>query len=96
LYKTFLLKGLEFIKNNCQIPKTKSTGEIYKRYEELLYEVRKYNEALEIINELNLYNKNIPYKQLQAKIEKALAIYLLVTIQNEFYFCDNKNLNFKN
>ena len=74
LYKAFLLKGIEFIKNNCQIPKTKTTGEIYKRYAELLYELGKYNEALEIINELNLYNKNIPYKQLQAKIDKALAI----------------------
>ena len=69
-----LQKGIEKIKVNFPIPKTKTMGSfLYKKVVQLLVDDKEYIKALAIINEAIAYNENLSFKQMQAKIEKELA-----------------------
>lgn len=69
----FSNRGIEFLKANFPIPKTKAMGSVYKTLAQMLFDNKDYDRALSTIKEALSYNENLSLKQLLAKTEKQLS-----------------------
>jgi len=66
----YLMRGIDFLKSNFPKPKFKSMGGIYKTLVQILFEQKEFQKAMQYITEGELYNENLSFKQIRAKIEK--------------------------